>query len=152
MHGTGRLAIQVGPETVAALPTPENRSTMLAPAHFSAVAYVVFTSGSTGQPKGVLVDHRAVSSSCTAHGTRMGLSEASRTLQFSSLTFDMCIVEIVSTLIFGGCVCVPSDTDRMGDLAQFIADKNVNTSVLTPTVSRLIDPQRLPTSMARPRP
>ena len=46
----------------------------------------------------------------------VGLSYKSRVLQFSAYTFDACIFEIFSTLLFGGCVCIPSENDRLTNL------------------------------------
>ena len=109
-----------------------------------ALAYVIFTSGSTGVPKGVLITHRAASSSIVAHGSAFDVDSSSRTLQFSSLTFDACIFEIFTTLVTGGCLCIPSDADRVNDLAGAINNMFINTVMLTPTVLALLDPESVP--------
>lgn len=108
------------------------------------VAYVIFTSGSTGRPKGVVIEHRAASSSCSAHGKALGFNDSTRTLQFSSYAFDACIVEIFTTLMFGGCICIPSDSDRQSRLTEYINSSAVNWTFLTPTVAQLIDPSAVP--------
>lgn len=79
------------------------------------LAYVYFTSGSTGQPKGVMVEHRAIYTSLVAHGRRLGINAASRVLQATSYTFDPCLTEIFATLIYGGCICVPTDLSRLAE-------------------------------------
>lgn len=66
-------------------------------------AYCIFTSGSTGEPKGVVVEHYALATSVLAHGTAMGISSDSRTLHFTSCSFDASLTEIVATLVHGGC-------------------------------------------------
>ncbi|KAK8117198.1 uncharacterized protein PG998_005479 [Apiospora kogelbergensis] len=108
------------------------------------LAYAIFTSGSTGTPKGVLISHRAAASSMTAHGASFGIAESSRTLQFASLTFDASIFEIFTTLAFGGCVCIPSDAQRLDDLGAAINDMDINTVMLTPSVLALLEPASVP--------
>ncbi|KAK1704025.1 hypothetical protein BDP67DRAFT_624154 [Colletotrichum lupini] len=108
------------------------------------LAYVIFTSGSTGVPKGVMISHRAASSSMMAHAERFGVDSSSRTLQFSSLTFDACIFEIFTTLATGGCICMPSDAQRVDDLAAAINSYSINTVMLTPSVLALLSPEDTP--------
>nr|XP_036576964.1 nonribosomal peptide [Colletotrichum truncatum]KAF6783818.1 nonribosomal peptide [Colletotrichum truncatum] len=107
----------------------------------SDLVYVLFTSGSTGTPKGVMVEHRSLSTSLVALGTSHNMSPATRTMQFASYTFDAMLVEIWSTLAFGGCVCVPSDQQRMNDITGFIVDAQVNHLFCTPSLSRMIPPE-----------
>ncbi|PIG85889.1 hypothetical protein AARAC_001783 [Aspergillus arachidicola] len=107
-------------------------------------AFAVFTSGSTGQPKGIVVEHRSYLS--TAHALRevVGISEDTRTLQFSSYAFDASVSDHLATLIYGGCVCIPSSSQLKDDLAQAIQVYNANTIFLTPSVARILDPYRIP--------
>ncbi|PHH66871.1 hypothetical protein CDD81_5223 [Ophiocordyceps australis] len=109
-------------------------------------AYVLFTSGSTGKPKGVIVDHYAIASSIKGHGTAMGLGPESRVLQFSNYIFDGSITECLATLVFGGCVCVPGDEERLGgSLSDFIQASRVNWAMLTPSFVRTLDQGHVPT-------
>ncbi|GKT87879.1 non-ribosomal peptide synthetase protein [Colletotrichum tofieldiae] len=110
------------------------------------IAYVTLTSGSTGHPKAVLVSHRALSSSCRSHGSSLGYKDTTRMLQFASYSFDAYILETLTTLLFGGCVVVPSDAERKSieNLVAVIGSKEVNTALLTPPIARLIDPAQVP--------
>ncbi|KAI8292811.1 Nonribosomal peptide synthase atnA [Colletotrichum sp. SAR 10_98] len=88
-------------------------------------AYVVFTSGSTGTPKGVVISHSAFASGATAHGKALGISSDHRVLQFSSYTFDASLFEILTTLIHGGTVCVPTEKQRVEGILDFVKEMNL---------------------------
>ncbi|KAH6623991.1 hypothetical protein B0J18DRAFT_409502 [Chaetomium sp. MPI-SDFR-AT-0129] len=107
-------------------------------------AFIMFTSGSTGKPKGVVLCHHALVSSCLAHGAALGLGPHTRFLQFAAHTFDNSIEEMFTNLLHGGCVCVPSDADRLGDLPGAIARLNANFMDLTPTVAAMLRPEQVP--------
>ena len=107
-------------------------------------AFVMFTSGSTGKPKGVVLPHSALASSTLAHGSALGLNPTTRFLQFAAHTFDNSIEEMFTTLVHGGCVCVPSEADRLGDLPGAISRLGANFMDLTPTVAALLSPQQVP--------
>ena len=103
-------------------------------------AYIIFTSGSTGQPKGIVIEHKALCTSIQHHGKFMRLNSSSRVLQFAAFTFDISFSDIFATLAYGGCVCVPSDADRLNDLEKTIRDLKVNSACLTTTVARQLRP------------
>ncbi|ETS86324.1 hypothetical protein PFICI_00152 [Pestalotiopsis fici W106-1] len=121
--------------------------TALSRASPSTSAWVIYTSGSTGVPKGVVLENQALCSSILAHGTRFGFTPSTRTFQFSAFTFDNAIQDFFTTLAFGGCVCIPSEQDRMNDLASAMKDLAVTFSSFTPTVLSLLDPESVPISL-----
>ncbi|KAF2998580.1 nrps [Curvularia kusanoi] len=110
----------------------------------SAVAAVVFTSGTTGTPKGIQLEHRSICSNLLALAKLAGVTEQTRYFQFSSYAFDAGFGEILMTLISGGCVCIPSEEDRLNNLAQSIRAFDATTVLLTPTVVRLLSPSDVP--------
>nr|DAD54576.1 TPA_asm: NRPS-like tryptophan epimerase [Fusarium equiseti] len=109
----------------------------------SNAAYIIFTSGSTGLPKGVIIEHGAFSASALARGNLTGLSLGSRVLQYAAHTFDVSVDEILTTLIHGGCVCIPSKADRLL-LEPAINRLQVNHALLTPTSAKVLDPDAVP--------
>jgi non-ribosomal peptide synthetase component F len=80
----------------------------------SQAAFILFTSGSTGKSKAIIMEHVNLSSSICAHSSALNLSSTSRSLHFASYAFDASIYEIFDTLICGGCVCIPSEVSHFG--------------------------------------
>ncbi|KAI8275448.1 Nonribosomal peptide synthetase 12 [Colletotrichum sp. SAR 10_98] len=107
----------------------------------SRAAYILFTSGSTGQPKGVVLEHRSLASSLTAWADVLGWSTSSMVLQFSAPTWDACALEIFGSLLAGACLCIPSDLDRESGLGVYIRSAQVNSAILTPTALRNLAPE-----------
>lgn len=70
------------------------------------IGYAVYTSGSTGQPKCVLVRAAPLGPVIEDHVARLRVGPESRTLQFARLTFDGCITEILWTLTAGAALVV----------------------------------------------
>ncbi|KAI0407966.1 non-ribosomal peptide synthetase [Xylaria palmicola] len=108
------------------------------------LAYVLFTSGSTGEPKGSMIEHRGFAPCALKFGSALGINNHTRALQFASYAFGACLLEVVTTLIQGGCVCIPSDDDRMNNVPAFITWSKVNWALLTPSFIGTIQPESVP--------
>jgi amino acid adenylation domain-containing protein len=121
-----------------------NRSAIRALVKPTNLAFIVFTSGSTGRPKGIMLEHRSVCTSARARGIAVGINHKSRVLQFAAYSFDVSISDIFITLMHGGCVCVPSEYDRLHSLTTAINTMRVNQTHLTPTVAELLRPSEVP--------
>ncbi|CAG8904532.1 unnamed protein product [Penicillium egyptiacum] len=126
---------------VAELPEPGNT---LSPVSSSAPAYILYTSGSTGSPKGCLVDHRGLASVADSHGTALQIQSHSRVLQFASCSFGMALIDLFCMLTKGGAVCIPSETERTGDLIGALNRLQVTWSILTPSLIKTINPSDVP--------
>jgi amino acid adenylation domain-containing protein len=82
-------------------------------------AYVMFTSGTTGSPKGVVVPRAALSNFVAAAIGYMGLGPADRVLQFASMAFDTSLEEILPTLVAGGTLVI-RDEAMLATTSSFI--------------------------------
>ncbi|KAF6815606.1 hypothetical protein CMUS01_12420 [Colletotrichum musicola] len=111
----------------------------------SNLAYIIFTSGTTGVPKGVEVQHRAVCASITARRgpVAMNMTPASRVLHFSPYCFDAMVDEIFMALSSGACICVAREDELQDDLCGVINRYAITWAFLTPSVARTIDPKSL---------
>ena len=107
-------------------------------------SFLIFTSGSTGKPKSIVLQHNSICSSSNAYGKASRIGPSTRVFQFSSYTFDIGILDVLVTLMRGGCVCVPSDHQRVNDLAGAMASMKANWAFLTPTVADLLSPADVP--------
>lgn len=100
------------------------------------LAYILFTSGSTGLPKGVEVEHRSVVNLLLAMRDLFGFTESDRYLATSTIGFDISVAEIFLPLITGGGVVLGERKlvlDPRG-LARMIRDHNVTVFQTGPSV------------------
>ncbi|HZI16342.1 MAG TPA: amino acid adenylation domain-containing protein, partial [Myxococcus sp.] len=98
------------------------------------LAYILYTSGSTGRPKGTLLQHQCVCNLVTHEALAYRIGPGSRVLQFASLSFDLSVEEIFTTLTAGGCLVVaPLEKLMPGEpLRAFIQERRLTVVSLTP--------------------
>ena len=102
VEGVALLDIAVLERRDSMVPS-RNLSVPLSP---DGLAYVIYTSGSTGTPKGVGISHRALAGHCDAAMARLGLSEADRVLQFSTVNFDAFVDQVFAPLAAGASLVI----------------------------------------------
>lgn len=117
------------------LPRPANSEW---PRDSTSAAFLIFTSGSTKAPKGIVVEHGALASGVLSFVTFCGLGLGCRMLQFASSVFDAFIHEHLTALLAGGCICVPSEHEKWNAMAEFASKTKPNFAIMTSTALRSI--------------
>ncbi|KAF2463679.1 acetyl-CoA synthetase-like protein [Lindgomyces ingoldianus] len=114
-----------------------NSATMVGPSATS-LAYVMFTSGSTGQPKGVMVEHRGIVRLVRDNNLVQYLPGSRVMAHMTNLAFDVSTWEIYASLLNGGTlVCIDAmvvlDLEAM---VQIFSQHAIRMAVLTPALFR----------------
>ena len=92
------------------------------PIHFSTsdtLAYVMYTSGSTGNPKGVMVPHSALVNHAFTMRDSLKVTSCDRVLQFCTMNFDGIVLELYPTLISGATLVLRSEAIA-SSISEFI--------------------------------
>jgi amino acid adenylation domain-containing protein len=105
-------------------------------------AYLLFTSGTTGQPKGVPVSHSNLSAYLDFMLKSYNFSPEDRFTQIFDLTFDLSVHDIFLAWSSGACLCVPEDNSSFA-MSRFIKEKRPTVWFSVPSVVNLMDRMRL---------
>jgi amino acid adenylation domain-containing protein len=126
----------------ASSPGDHERTRRLQPAH---PAYVLYTSGSSGRPKAVVVTHEGLSTLAAAQCDRFAVDARSRVLQFASLSFDASVSELLMAWTSGATLVGVPDDKRAGEaLRQVVVTHGVTHATLPPVVLRTLPAAQLP--------
>ena len=99
------------------------------------LAYVMYTSGSTGQPKGVMISHRSIVNHILWMQDDFPLTPHDRVLQLTRFSFDVSVWEIFGTLAAGACLVIPQASvqqDGVAAIVKTIAERGVTVMQVVP--------------------
>ncbi len=101
------------------------------------LAYILYTSGSSGTPKGVMQSHRNVLRHVQAYARSLGIEPGDRVSLFASYSFDAAVMDIYGALL-NGAALHPYDVKRQGTagLASWLKEEGITIFHSTPTLYR----------------
>lgn len=110
------------------------------------LAYLIYTSGTSGQPKGVPITQANLVERILWHNEFLDVDAQDRMLQFASLAFDASLVELLMPLLAGGCLVMMQDEVRtnVSSLVRYMDEAQVSMAILPPAYLRLMDRAPLP--------
>ncbi|WP_085697917.1 non-ribosomal peptide synthetase [Pseudomonas sp. B26(2017)] len=105
----------------------------------------LYTSGTTGHPKGVLLSQANLAHFTAWYADYVQLHAESRVLQFSSLSFDSSLIDIFPTLLKGAELVVPDDTQRRDplQLVALIRRRQLTHAFLPPALLSILPLEQL---------
>lgn len=107
----------------------------------ASTAYLLFTSGSTGNPKGVGVSHHNVMTYVKHMTTHLQMVAEDRCSQMFDLTFDLSVHDLFVTWGSGACLCVPDRAEMMLP-ARYIREEALTVWFSVPSVAMIMDKLR----------
>ncbi|MDV7175684.1 amino acid adenylation domain-containing protein [Gordonia amicalis] len=114
------------------------------PVRAANTAWVVFTSGSTGVPKGVAVTHAGVADYLSSLFVDPASGPDSRVLHFASPSFDASLLEILLAISSSSALVVaPTDVRGGSELGDFLRSRRVTHAFVTPAALASVDPTGL---------
>jgi amino acid adenylation domain-containing protein len=109
------------------------------------LAYLMYTSGSTGHPKGVLVEHRGLPGLLAAHIEILGVRAGDRVLQLAAPGFDASIAELVMALGTGATLCLAERESLLGErLLEVLRARHISCAIVTPSALAVLPAAELP--------
>ena len=107
-------------------------------------AWMSFTSGSTGVPKGVLGSHRPLSHFIAWHSERFGLAETDRFSLLSGLAHDPLLRDLFTPLCLGAVLAIPQPEELTspGRFADWMQEQGITVAHLTPALSEVLTEAR----------
>ena len=115
------------------------------------VAYVLYTSGTTGRPKGVVVEHRSLVNYVLWARRHYSIAAGSRWALFTPLIFDLSVTSLFVPLLAGGCIRVYGGESPLLSVRRSLGDPTIDHLKATPSHLALLTEVRRPATAASKR-
>jgi amino acid adenylation domain-containing protein len=102
------------------------------------LSYIIYTSGTSGKPKGVMVNHHSLVNYTRWAGQRYVKNEAVNFPLYTSISFDLTLTSIFIPLLTGNAVVIYGEEEREPLTGQIIPENKVGVVKLTPSHLELI--------------
>lgn len=121
----------------------------IAPCQPHAPAHMIYSSGTTGTPKGILVGHAGLCNLARCQQRAFGVDSHSRYLFFLSVNFDASISDILVTLTSGATLVIePVPQEELASmLFEVVEKRGVTHTDIPPSLLRMLDAEKCPASL-----
>ncbi len=112
-------------------------------------AYMIFSSGTTGNPKGIIVGHSGLVNLARCQREAFGLCGQSRNIFFLSINFDASISDILTTITSGAALVIESEdsVSLSANLMKIVHERQITHADLPPSLLRVMDAGNCPKSL-----
>ena len=101
------------------------------------LAYVIHTSGSTGNPKGVMITHQAAANTIMDINSRFGVCEDDNIIGLSSICFDLSVYDIFGALSAGAKLVMVPDLHDLHSIERIVQDEEITVWNSVPAIMQM---------------
>ncbi|PIA98387.1 Nonribosomal peptide synthetase 8 [Cercospora beticola] len=112
-------------------------------------AFIAFTSGTTGKPKGIVQTQQAIVTMSTTLARYLNVQDTSRVSQLHPYVFDVSVMEIGMCLATGAMICLTDKGEMMlpsaGEIGPELTKSRITHTTVSPTMLNMMEPAEIPT-------